>query len=204
MFLVGLTGGIGSGKSTIASRLQGLGAIVLSADDIAAEAVGPNTQALRDIVQTFGTEVLDPGGALNRQQLARMVFDDNAKLKQLNGIVHPAVRKLTADRLAQVEQAHPDAIVVYDVPLLIEANVDHAWDYIVVAVADEETRIERLVSLRGMTREQAVARIAAQADDDQRRAIADRIIDTGGSLEHTHEQVDALYEELQALRNAGS
>lgn len=200
MFLIGLTGGIGAGKSTIAQRLREHGAIVFDADQVARDAVAPGTQALAEIRRVFGEDVLDPSGALNRQRLAEIVFTDNAKLAELNDIVHPAVRKLTRALLDNVAAEHPDAVVVYDVPLLIEANVDHGWDLIVVAMADDETRAQRLRDERGMDASEAQQRIASQASDDQRRAIADVIIRTDGTLEETLQQTDKFWESVKVAQ----
>lgn len=198
--MIGLTGGIGAGKSTIAQRLREHGAIVFDADQVARDAVASGTKALAEIRRVFGEEVLDASGALNRQRLAEIVFTDNAKLAELNDIVHPAVRKLTRALLDNVAAEHPDAVVVYDVPLLIEANVDHGWDLIVVAMADDETRAQRLRDERGMDASEAQQRIASQASDDQRRAIADVIIRTDGTLEETLQQTDKFWESVKVAQ----
>lgn len=197
MFLIGLTGGIGAGKSTIARRLAEHGATVLDADQVAREAVAPNSPALTQLVAAFGTDILRRDGELNREQLAKKVFGQPELLQRLNEIVHPAVRALTAQRLEQLRITNPSGVVVYDVPLLIEASVNHDWDLIVVAIADEATRLKRLTAERGMSEDEARRRIAHQASDEQRRAIADVIIDTSGSLQHTLQQTDALWATLE-------
>lgn len=196
MYLIGLTGGIGSGKSFVARELARLGAHVIDADEVARDAVALGSTALLKIVEQFGPEVLLSNGELNRQQLAELVFDDRAALASLNAIVHPAVRKLAATRIAGAAE-NADSVVVYDVPLLIEAGVNHDWDLVVVTLASESTRIARLIDLRGMSREEAQKRISTQASDEQRREIADVIIDTEGTTEQTLRQVESLWRDVQ-------
>lgn len=196
MYLIGLTGGIGSGKSFVARELARLGANVIDADEVARDAVALGSSALLEIVEQFGQDVLLSNGELNRKRLAELVFDDRAALDTLNAIVHPAVRKLAAIRIAEAGNC-ADSVVVYDVPLLIEAGVSHDWDLVVVTMASEETRIARLVELRGMSREEARKRISTQASDEQRREIADVIIDTEGPTEHTLRQVESLWRDVQ-------
>lgn len=196
MYLIGLTGGIGSGKSFVARELARLGANVIDADEVARDAVALGSSALLEIVEQFGQDVLLSNGELNRKRLAELVFDDRAALDTLNAIVHPAVRKLAAVRIADAG-ACTDSVVVYDVPLLIEAGVSHDWDLVVVTMASEATRIARLVDLRGMSREEAHKRISTQASDEQRREIADVIIDTEGPTEHTLRQVESLWRDVQ-------
>lgn len=203
MFLIGLTGGIGAGKSTIAKRLAEHGAVVFDADQIARDAVASGTKALDDIRELFGGEVLAANGELNRQRLAEIVFNDETKLAQLNAIVHPAVRQRTHDLLDGVRSSHPDAVVVYDVPLLIEAEVDHGWDLVVVAMAENQTRLKRLTEERGMDAAEAKKRIASQASDERRRAVADVIIHTDGTLEETLNQTDALWESIKTKQRKG-
>jgi dephospho-CoA kinase len=198
VYLVGLTGGIGSGKSTIARRLAELGAVHIDADQLAREAVEPGTPALDDIRLTFGDRVLTDDGHLNRAALGSIVFSDDAARATLNSIVHPAVRRLTEERIAEATGIDQDAVVVYDVPLLAEANLPRPYDLIVVAHASPETRRQRLVSLRGMTPDEADRRIAAQASDDERLALADVVIDTDRTLPETLEQVDRLWTTLSA------
>lgn len=202
MFLVGLTGGIGSGKSTIARRLAEHGAVHIDADQLAREAVEPGTPALSAIREHFGDAVLTPDGALNRAALGAIVFADAQALATLNGIVHPAVRDLTTKRIADATAHDPGAVIVYDVPLLAESNLPHAFDLIVVAHAPAETRRDRLVSLRGMTRTEAESRIAAQASDEERLALAGVVIDTGSTLAETLRQADDLWADVSA--RAGS
>lgn len=193
MYLIGLTGGIASGKSTVAHRLAEHGAIVIDADIVAREVVAPGTPSLTAIAAEFGTDILDARGALDRAKLGSLVFDDAQKLERLNAIVHPAVKLRTAELLEIAKAQNPDAVIVYDVPLLVEADVAHNYDQIVVTSAPEETRVHRMMALRGMSEEAALARLKAQASEAKRLAIADVVIDTGGELEHTLDQVDELW-----------
>lgn len=196
MPLIALTGGIASGKSTIARRLAEHGAVVVDADRLVHEVQAPGTPVLADIVAAFGERMLTPAGALDRAALGAVVFSDPEARARLNAIVHPAVRRESLARFAAAFAAEPDAVVVYDVPLLAEARGDDRWDLVVVAHAPAELRAERLVALRGMADEDARQRIAAQADDEERLRIADIVIDTAGTLDHTLAQVDALWERL--------
>ena len=198
VYLIGLTGGIASGKSTVARRLVEHGAVHIDADHLARVVVEPGTDALARIREIFGDDVINADGSLNRAALGSLVFGDPAALAQLNAIVHPAVRALSNELIRAAESADPDAIVVYDVPLLVEANVGHPFDLIVVAHADEETRVRRMVDLRGMSEADATQRIGSQASDADRLAVANVVIDTDGTLAHTLEQVDALYERVRA------
>lgn len=196
MPLVALTGGIASGKSTIARRLSELGAVVVDADQIVRDVQQPGSPVLAAIAAEFGDDVVQPDGALDRAALGRKVFGDDAAVKRLNAIVHPAVRAESARRFGEAFAADPDAVVVYDVPLLVEARVDDPWQYIVVAHAPAEVRLRRLVELRGMSEADAAARLASQVNDAARLAIADTVIDTDGSLDDTVRQVDELWGSL--------
>jgi len=198
MPLIALTGGIASGKSTIARRLAEHGAVVVDADRIVREVQTPGSDVLAEIAASFGPEMIAPDGSLERAALAAVVFGDDAKLRRLNAIVHPAVRAESARRFEKVLGTDPRAVVVYDVPLLVEARVDDPWDLIVVAHAPAEVRRDRLVSLRGLTDTDAGARIASQVPDDRRLAVADVVIDTSGSMEDTLAQTDRLWERLRS------
>jgi len=204
MLLIGLTGGIASGKSTVASQLVAHGAVHVDADILAREVVEPGTQALHRIRQTFGADVIDERGRLDRAALGAIVFSDPVRLAQLNAITHPAVWALAQQRFAAARAADPLAVVVYDVPLLVEASANRPirFDLIVVVHASAATRIDRLVELRGMTREEASLRIGAQADDNARLAIADVVIETEGSVQSTREQVEALWSRIVAQRDS--
>ncbi|MBN9214491.1 MAG: dephospho-CoA kinase [Microbacterium sp. SCN 70-200] len=198
MPLIALTGGIASGKSTIARRLAEHGAVIVDADAIVREVQAPGSAVLEAIADAFGADVIGEGGALDRAALGARVFGDADALARLNAIVHPAVREESARRFAQAFAADPGAVVVYDVPLLVEARVDDPWQLIVVADAPASLRAERLVALRGLSEPEAAARIASQVSDEQRRAVADVVIDTSGTIEHTLAQTDALWERLRA------
>ncbi len=196
MYLIGLTGGIAAGKSVVASRLAGLGAVHIDADHLAREAVAPGTPGLRAIAEEFGPEVISADGTLDRPALAVIVFADPAKRRLLESITHPAVRAEAGRRMAEAASADPGAIVVYDVPLLVESGPPHRYDSVVVVHAPQDVRLRRLVELRGMDVAEAERRISAQATDEERLAVADVVIDTTGTMEATLEQVDALWARL--------
>ncbi|MGH3922949.1 MAG: dephospho-CoA kinase, partial [Pseudonocardiaceae bacterium] len=190
MLKVGLTGGIGSGKSTVAARFAHLGAWIIDSDRIAREVVEPGTEGLRAVVGEFGEKVRAADGALDRSALSARVFGDADARSRLNAIVHPLVAARTAELL---EAAPPDAIVVQDIPLLVEVGRPAGFPLVVVVHADAEVRIGRLVEQRGMAKPDAAARIAAQATDQQRRAAADVWLDNSGSRERTLVAVDRLW-----------
>ncbi len=203
MPLIALTGGIASGKSTIARRLVQRGAIVVDADAIVRDVQQPGTPVLRAIADSFGAGVIAADGSLDRSALGAIVFADSAARRRLNSIVHPAVREESARQFAIAFAADPHAVVVYDVPLLVETRADDPWELVVVAHAPASTRVERLVAFRGMTPDDARARISAQADDDSRLAIADVVIDTTGTIDDTISQADALWDRLTASDSSG-
>ncbi|MCK6080485.1 dephospho-CoA kinase, long form [Microbacterium sp. EYE_5] len=198
MPLIALTGGIASGKSTIARRLADRGAVVVDADALVREVQQPGMPVLEGIAGEFGRDVLTAAGELDRARLASRVFGDPDAVRRLNAIVHPAVRAESARRFTAAFDADARAVVVYDVPLLLEARAEDPWELVVVAHAPAALRRQRLVELRGMTPEDADARIASQVDDDRRLAIADVVIDTAGDLSDTIAQTDALWERLRA------
>jgi dephospho-CoA kinase len=188
---IGLTGGIGSGKSTVARLLADRGATVVDADVLAREVVEPGTPGLAAIAQAFGGGVLAEDGALDRPALAAVVFGNTAARARLDGIVHPLVRS----RAVEIISALPaDAVVVQDIPLLVETRQAGAFDLVLVVEADLETRVSRLVA-RGLAEDDARARIAAQATDEQRRAVADVVLDNSGTPEALAEQVDRFWAE---------
>jgi dephospho-CoA kinase len=197
--LIALTGGIASGKSTIAARLAEHGAVVVDADALSREVVEPGQPALDAIREAFGPGVIGEDGRLDRPALAAIVFTDEAARHRLNGIVHPAVIARSQALFAEAFERDPDAVVVYDVPL-IDARGIGEFDGVVVAGAPADVRVRRLAELRGMPEQDARARVAAQLDDDARRALATEVIDTSGTLEHTAAQVDALWERLTGGR----
>jgi dephospho-CoA kinase len=190
MLRVGLTGGIGSGKSTVAGRLAEHGAVVIDADKIAREVVEPGTPGLEQLVEAFGPDILDPHGALDRARLAQRVFADDEARKRLNGIVHPLIGKRSGELMAT---AADDAVVVHDVPLLVENGLGAVYHLVLVVDAPVETRVHRVVRDRGMSEEDARARIRAQADEAARRAAADVWLDNGGSVDQVLAEVDALW-----------
>jgi dephospho-CoA kinase len=191
---IGLTGGIGAGKSEVSQRLAAQGAVIIDADAAAKDVVAPGTDGLAEVIEAFGPEVLLPDGALDRPGLGDLVFADPAKRAILNGIIHPKV----ASRMSDLEQAaDPTAIVVHDVPLIAENGLADAYDLVVVVDVPPRTQIDRLVKQRGMTRDQAKARIAAQATREQRLAIADIVVDNSGSLTELDRQVGDLWAELR-------
>ena len=191
---VGLTGGVGSGKSTVSALLAARGAVVVDADAIAREVVRAGTPGFDAVVARFGPDVIGPDGELDRAGLAAIIFADEQARADLNGIVHPLVGERTAALMAA---APPDAIVVYDVPLLVESNMASAFDVVVVVEAAAATRLARLAA-RSMPEADARARMAAQATDEQRRAVAHEVIGNDGSREALRAEVDALWERLVA------
>ena len=194
MLRVGLTGGIGAGKSEVSRWLEAQGAILIDADAIAREVVAPGTPGLAAVTEAFGAGVLRPDGSLDREGLGEIVFADPAKLETLNGIVHP----LVGQRMAELERgAGPEAIVVHDVPLLAENNLAAGYDLVVVVDAPEHVQLDRLTRHRGMSAEQARARMSTQASRDNRLAIADMVVDNSGSLAELDRQVGDLWAELR-------
>lgn len=200
MQLIAVTGGIASGKSTIARRLAEHGAVVVDADAVAREVVEPGQPALAAIRSRFGDGVIRLDGTLDRPALGAIVFADDAARLDLNAITHEAIWHRTRQRFAEAAAADPDAIVVFDVPLLVEggATRDPAFDLIVVANAPAEVRRQRLIDERGMDPAEADRRIASQAGDAERLAVADVVIDTAGTLEQTIEGADELWHRLSA------
>jgi dephospho-CoA kinase len=207
VYLIGLTGGIASGKTVVAKRLEELGATRVDADQLARDVVAPGTPGLTAIANRFGAGVIAADGTLDRPALGAVIFQDPEARIALNAITHPAIRELSSRLFAEVAQRHPDAVVVYDVPLLVEASRDpeyHGFDLIVVVSASVETRLDRLMALRALSREDAQHRLASQATETERLAIADVVIDSNGSLEETLMQADALWASLTDRRFSGS
>lgn len=193
MLSVGLTGGIGAGKSEVSRLLVEHGAVLIDADRIAREVVAPGTPGLAAVVDAFGPDVLAGDGSLDRPKLGSIVFADPDKLAVLNSIVHP----LVGARSRELEgSAAEDAVVVHDVPLLAENGLAPLYDLVIVVDAAPETQLNRLVRLRGMTEEDARARMAAQATREKRREIADVVIDNDVPLEELRERVDQVWDDL--------
>lgn len=189
MLQVGLTGGIGAGKSTVAARLAGYGAVLVDSDVIAREVVAAGSAGLAEIVEAFGPRVLAADGSLDRPALAGIVFADDAARARLNAIVHPRVRARSAEL---VRQAAPDAVLVHDIPLLVENGLAPVFQLVLVVHASVDTRVRRLVD-RGLPEHDAVARIAAQAGEEQRRAVADVWLDNEGAYGDLHAALDELW-----------
>lgn len=204
MLRVGLTGGIGSGKSEVARRLVAHGAVLIDADVAAREVVVPGSRGLKRIVAAFGDDVLSPDGSLDRARLGEIVFGDPALRTKLNAIVHPLVREWmgAAERTAVQAADPPGPIVVHDVPLLAESRGKGGFDLIIVVDVPPELQIERLVSQRGMVQGQARARMEAQASREKRLEVADVVIDNSGSLDDLDHRVAEVWAELE--RRAGS
>lgn len=190
MLRVGLTGGIGAGKSTVAGRLAEHGAVIIDADKIAREVVEPGTEGLAEIVETFGDGVLAADGTLDRPALAAAAFADEESRRRLNAIVHPKVGARTAELMSEAAE---DAVVVHDIPLLVEGGLAPAYHLVIVVDAEEEVRVRRLVESRGMSEADARARIRAQATTEQRRAVADVWLDNGGAQDVVLSEVDGLW-----------
>jgi dephospho-CoA kinase len=190
---VGLTGGVASGKSTVSAMLAELGAVVVDADVLAREVVAPGTDGLAEVVAAFGPEVLTAEGALDRPAVGAIVFADQEKRRVLEGIIHPRVRA----RAVEIEAAAPEgAVVVHDIPLLTETGQAGSFDAVVVVDVPVETQVERMVSLRGMSPEDAQARVDAQASREERLAVATYVVDNTGTLEELRDRVHSVYAEL--------
>jgi len=198
VYTVGLTGGIGSGKSAVSSLLASRGAVVLDADKMAREVVAPGTPGLAEVVEAFGEDVLRADGSLDRERLGRRVFSDPDELTRLNAVVHPRVGERYAELAAQAEAAGAQ-VVVHDVPLLVENGLTDRYDAVVVVAASAQTQLDRLVRLRGMDEQDARARIAAQAPLEDKLAVATHVVHNDGPLEELGPQVERLW---AALREA--
>ena len=196
MLLVGLTGGIGSGKSTVARLLEKLGAVVFDADLLAREAVEPGTPGHAAVIERFGADVLAPGGELDREALASIVFADPAARRDLEQIVHPEVRRLFAEGSEAYRDS--DRVVVFSAPLLVETGMHTAFEVLVVVSATVATQIERLMRQRGMSEPSIRARIDAQAPLEDKAAAADFLVDNEGSLDELESQVERLWNDLSA------
>lgn len=192
---VGLTGGIAAGKSAVAAELERCGALLVDSDALARLVLEPGTEGLAAVQDAFGDRVIEADGSLDRAALAQIVFADPAARQRLNGIVHPRVRRMAREI---VEQAGQDAVVVQDVPLLVETGQADAFDLVIVVEAPAEERIRRMVEDRGMTREDALARMAAQATDEERAAVADVVIVNDGDLDRLREITRRVWEGMAA------
>ena len=207
MLRVGLTGGIGSGKSTVSERLAELGAVILDADKAARAVVEPGTAGLAQITATFGSGVLAPDGSLDRAKLAAIVFADESALAKLNATTHPLIHEhIRAAEEAALRSGRDDLVLVHDVALLAEWGRAKEFDLVIVVDVPTETQVERLTRQRGMPEDQARARIAAQATRDQRLAIADIVIDNSGTKADLDRRITDLWTTLQtrATQTGGS
>jgi dephospho-CoA kinase len=201
MLSVGLTGGIGAGKSEVARLLVEHGAVLVDSDKIAREVVEPGTPGLAAIVAAFGKDVLAEDGTLDRPRLGSIVFADPGRRAALNAIVHPLVRERSAELAGS---APPDAVVVHDVPLLAENGLAPLYDLVIVVDVPPATQLDRLVRLRGMSEQDARARMAAQATREERRAIADIVIDNDVPLERLQRTVSDIWSDLRQRARAGA
>ncbi|HEV2177523.1 MAG TPA: dephospho-CoA kinase [Terriglobia bacterium] len=202
MSYFGLTGGIASGKSTVAGMLEGLGAKTIDADRVGHELLRPPEPAFREIVQRFGAAVLNSAGEIDRRLLGANVFADPQKLRELNAIVHPRIIARTEELAARFQAEDPRAVVVIDAALIFEAGIGSRFRKVIVAWCRPEQQVARLMAKMGVSREEAESRIAAQMPVDEKRSRADYLIDCSGSKEETRAQVEALYPQLQRLMMA--
>ncbi|HEU4947492.1 MAG TPA: dephospho-CoA kinase [Kribbella sp.] len=197
MLRVGLTGGIGSGKSEVSRRLAAHGAVLIDADVLAREVVARGTEGLAEVVAAFG-DVRTPAGELDRPAIGRLVFGDETARRRLESIIHPRVRA----RAAEIEAAAPaDAVVVHDIPLLVETGQSDRFDVVLVVDVPPQTQLDRLVRGRGMPADEARSRIASQASREERLAAADVVVDNSGSLADLDRQVDAIWSDLTSRRD---
>lgn len=199
MILVGLTGGVATGKSTVAKMFKQCGAIVIDADELAREVVKPGKSAWREIVKTFGKTVLNPDRTLNRRELGAIVFRSRTKLRQLEHIIHPRVAHEQMRLTKQAAKKDPQAVVIYDVPLLFEVGIDKRVDIIIVVTADRKAQIARLKKRNGLSRPEAIRRIRSQMPLDEKRRRADRILDGTIPRKALNTQVSYLFKQLEAL-----
>lgn len=198
--IVGLTGGIATGKSVVAGELKRLGAHIIDADKIAREVVEPGKRAYDEIVKEFGPGVLEPGGALDRKALGKIVFSDPAALEKLGSMTHPRIRERIKEEAGRLS-AQGDSIIVLDVALLIETGVKYEVEKIIVVFAEKEQQIQRLMDRDGLSRSEAEKRVSIQMDIKEKLKYADYVIDNSGARDWTIEQTRALYNELEGLKN---
>jgi dephospho-CoA kinase len=197
---VGLTGGVAAGKSTVAAMLRDLGAVVVDADQLAREVVAPGTEGLAEVTAAFGPEVLTAEGELDRPAVAALVFSDAEARRRLEGIIHPRVRARAAELEAEADE---DAVVVHDIPLLAETGQGADFDAVIVVDVPLTTQVERMTELRGMTREDAAARVDAQAGREERLAVATHVVENTGTHEDLRERVAEVFDELLAAAAPG-
>lgn len=199
MILVGLTGGVATGKSTVAKMFKACGAVVIDADELAREVVQPSKPAWRDIVHRFGKSVLNSDRTINRQRLGQTVFRDRTKLQQLERIIHPRVAAEQKRLTRQASGKDPNAVVIYDVPLLFEAGIDKRVDKIIVVTADQETQITRLRKRNTLSRTEALRRIRSQMQLAMKRLRADYVLDGTKHRQSLSRDVSRLFEDFRSL-----
>lgn len=190
---IGLTGGIACGKSTVSAMLVRRGAILIDADRLAREVVEPGTPALAEVVRVFGQAVLRGDGTLDRQELGRLVFGSEEKRRTLEDILHPPIRKLMLERMAEAEKQAPDKLVVVDVPLLYESELEDYYQEVMVVYAPEEVQLARLMERNGLSEEEARKRLKAQMPIEWKKEWADHVVDNSGELSATEEQVERFW-----------
>jgi dephospho-CoA kinase len=199
MILVGLTGGVATGKSTVAKMFRRCGAVVIDADQLARDVVQPGKPAWRDIVQTFGTGILNPDRTINRPALGSLIFSFPRKRRQLERIIHPRVAREQQRLTRQAAKIDPDTVVIYDVPLLFEAGIDKRVDKIVVVTADRDTQIARLSTRNGLSRSEALRRIRSQMPMNRKRRLADFVLDGTKDTGHLTQDVAKICKDLRSL-----
>jgi dephospho-CoA kinase len=199
MLKVGLTGSIAVGKSHVLSIFRELGCHTIDADQIARQVVTLNSEGLKLVVETFGSEVLKPDGSLDRQRLGTIVFADEAKRRQLNSILHPLIIAAQDERIRRIEQSDPSGIVIIDAALMIESGGYRRMDKLIVLYCEPEIQLQRLMRRDGLSRETAESRIAAQMPQHEKKTFADFLINTSGDHSQTRAQVEVVYRELRAL-----
>lgn len=196
--VVGLTGGVATGKSAVAAELKRLGAHIVDADVIARRVVEPGTRAYDEIVAEFGPGVVRDDGTLDRRAIAAVVFSDRARLKRLNEITHPPIRRMITEEVERAEREHPGGLVVVDAALLIENGLYRNMERVIVVAADDAVQLERLMKREGLTEDKARERIATQMPMTEKVRLADHVIDNNGAVENTLDQVRSLYAALTA------
>ena len=190
---VGLTGGIGAGKSTVADLFSQKGAVVIRSDELARQVIEPQTPGFQQVIDRFGQDFVNSEGYIDRAKLAQVVFQDDAALKDLENIVHPLVRSKTNQI---IDQHTSETIIVNEIPLLLEKKMESLFDFLVIVISSEKNRLERL-SQRGLTTEQATARMSKQVSDDERKAAADFLIVNDGNLDQLEADVEKIWQTLQ-------
>jgi dephospho-CoA kinase len=194
--IIGLTGGIATGKSTVSNMLRERGAAIVDADRVAREVVEPGEPALQEIVNRFGSEILNEDGTLNRKKLGGIVFADPARRKELEAITHPAIRARMRERMAALASEDPDRLIVADIPLLFEGGLQRQYECVLLVYVPREIQKERLMKRDGLTEAEAEKRLAAQMDIEEKKRLADYVIDNRGTLEETSRQVDEFLRSL--------